>query len=155
MLSLSLLQNIEFVLHILSIHQSLYPNMNSLRIARAAIRVESTFIRKPMLRRGYADAVSDKLKLTLTLPHQVLNPLNCPGSQNYHHSSLVGPHSFMNGNLVDLQIPERVCQSLFRENDMVVHLLCFAKLPLVSKLTYRPSLGRWASLQIMCLLLSN
>lgn len=27
-----------------------------------------------MQRRGYADAVSDKIKLTLALPHQVLNP---------------------------------------------------------------------------------
>lgn len=76
--------------------------MSSLRFARAAIRVQSTSMRIPMLRRGYAEAVSDKLKLTLTLPHQVLNPLDCPGNQNRQHSSLVPCYSFLNGNLVDL-----------------------------------------------------
>ena len=46
--------------------------MNSMRIARAAARARpSIALRKPLQRRGYADAVSDKIKLTLALPHQV------------------------------------------------------------------------------------
>ncbi|KAK3944741.1 epsilon subunit of F1F0-ATP synthase [Diplogelasinospora grovesii] len=44
--------------------------MNSLRIARAALRVRPTAIRAPLQRRGYAEAVSDKIKLSLSLPHQ-------------------------------------------------------------------------------------
>lgn len=32
-----------------------------------------------MQRRGFADAVSDKIKLTLALPHQVLNPSDHSG----------------------------------------------------------------------------
>ncbi|KAK3178774.1 hypothetical protein OEA41_000911 [Lepraria neglecta] len=44
--------------------------MNSLRVARAAARIRpSTFV-APLQRRSYADAVSDKIKLTLALPHQ-------------------------------------------------------------------------------------
>jgi len=46
--------------------------MNSLRIARGALRVRSAAIRAPLQRRGYADAVSDKIKLSLTLPHQAI-----------------------------------------------------------------------------------
>lgn len=46
--------------------------MNALRIARAATRARpSAAIRMPLQRRGYADAVTDKIKLTLALPHQV------------------------------------------------------------------------------------
>ena len=45
--------------------------MNSLRMARAALRAPSTFVRSTVQRRKYADAVSDKIKLTLALPHQV------------------------------------------------------------------------------------
>ncbi|MCJ1307837.1 delta subunit of the central stalk of mitochondrial F1F0 ATP synthase, atp16 [Agyrium rufum] len=44
--------------------------MNSLRIARAAARVRPTAVRPAFQRRGYADAVSDKITLTLALPHQ-------------------------------------------------------------------------------------
>ncbi|KAK3357425.1 mitochondrial ATP synthase-like protein delta chain [Lasiosphaeria hispida] len=44
--------------------------MNSLRVARAALRVRPTSIRAPIQRRGYAEAVSDKIKLSLSLPHQ-------------------------------------------------------------------------------------
>ncbi|KAI9738116.1 MAG: delta subunit of the central stalk of mitochondrial F1F0 ATP synthase, atp16 [Claussenomyces sp. TS43310] len=44
--------------------------MNSLRIARAALRVRSAAVKVPLQRRGYADAVSDKIKLSLVLPHQ-------------------------------------------------------------------------------------
>lgn len=52
--------------------QQLYFNtMNALRTARAAARLRSTGTRLPLQRRGYADPVSDKIKLTLALPHQV------------------------------------------------------------------------------------
>lgn len=45
--------------------------MSSIRIARAAIRARPSALRIPVQRRGYADAVSNKIKLTLALPHQV------------------------------------------------------------------------------------
>jgi len=44
--------------------------MNSLRIARVALRARPTAIKAPLQRRGYAEAVSDKIKLSLALPHQ-------------------------------------------------------------------------------------
>ncbi|KUJ21174.1 ATP synthase delta chain mitochondrial precursor [Mollisia scopiformis] len=44
--------------------------MNSLRIARTALRVRPAAIKAPLQRRGYAEAVSDKIKLSLALPHQ-------------------------------------------------------------------------------------
>lgn len=46
--------------------------MNSMRITRAAARIRPAAVRLPLQRRGYADAVADKIKLTLALPHQVL-----------------------------------------------------------------------------------
>ncbi|KAK4190103.1 putative atp synthase [Podospora australis] len=46
--------------------------MNSLRIARAAIRARPAVLRGPIQRRGYAEAVSDKIKLSLSLPHQAI-----------------------------------------------------------------------------------
>lgn len=45
--------------------------MSSLRIARAASRLRPLPVCLPAQRRSYADAVSDKIKLTLALPHQV------------------------------------------------------------------------------------
>ncbi|KAK0737025.1 ATP synthase [Apiosordaria backusii] len=46
--------------------------MNSLRIARAAVRARPALLRAPIQRRGYAEAVSDKIKLSLSLPHQAI-----------------------------------------------------------------------------------
>ncbi|KAK4177055.1 epsilon subunit of F1F0-ATP synthase [Triangularia setosa] len=46
--------------------------MNSLRIARAAVRARPALLRAPIQRRGYAEAVSDKIKLSLSLPHQAV-----------------------------------------------------------------------------------
>ncbi|KAI9877398.1 MAG: delta subunit of the central stalk of mitochondrial F1F0 ATP synthase, atp16 [Pleopsidium flavum] len=48
--------------------------MNSFRIARTALRARPAAVRTPLQRRGYADAVSDKIKLSLALPHQVNIP---------------------------------------------------------------------------------
>ena len=45
--------------------------MNSFRVARAALRVRPTAFAAPLARRGYAEVASDKIKLTLALPHQV------------------------------------------------------------------------------------
>ncbi|KAG7009897.1 ATP synthase subunit delta [Physcia stellaris] len=44
--------------------------MSSLRIARVASRLRPSPARLSVQRRNYADAVSDKIKLTLALPHQ-------------------------------------------------------------------------------------
>ncbi|KAL7941569.1 F1F0 ATP synthase delta chain mitochondrial precursor [Trichoderma barbatum] len=44
--------------------------MNSLRVARAAFRARPTAMRVAIQRRGYAEAVPDKIKLSLALPHQ-------------------------------------------------------------------------------------
>lgn len=46
----------------------------SMRVARAATRIRPSVFRLPPQRRAYADAVSDKIKLTLALPHQVRAP---------------------------------------------------------------------------------
>ena len=51
--------------------------MNSLRVVRAAARLRAPSTRLIPQRRGYAEAVSDKIKLTLALPHQVrTSPMN-------------------------------------------------------------------------------
>lgn len=44
--------------------------MNSVRVARVALRARPVAL-KTLQKRGYADAVSDKIKLSLALPHQV------------------------------------------------------------------------------------
>merc|ERR1711964_468987 len=44
--------------------------MNSLKIARVWLCGRAAAIKAPLLRRGYAEAVSDKIKLSLVLPHQ-------------------------------------------------------------------------------------
>ncbi|ATY60171.1 ATP synthase delta chain, putative [Cordyceps militaris CM01] len=46
--------------------------MNSLRIARAAIRARPVAMRMAAQRRGYAEAIPDKIKLSLSLPHQTI-----------------------------------------------------------------------------------
>ena len=63
----------------------------SLRIARALTRVRPSLFQLPLQRRGYADAVSDKIKLTLALPHQV----GAPETNNRHSSSSRDPISFI------------------------------------------------------------
>ncbi|KAI2612229.1 ATP synthase delta chain [Hypoxylon fragiforme] len=47
--------------------------MNTLRVARAALRARPAAIRlpiQPLQRRSYADAAAEKIKLSLALPHQ-------------------------------------------------------------------------------------
>jgi F-type H+-transporting ATPase subunit delta len=46
--------------------------MNSFRFARAAIRARPSTLRAPLQRRTYAEAVPDKIKLSLALPHQAI-----------------------------------------------------------------------------------
>lgn len=45
--------------------------MNSFRFARSALRARPSAFSAPIQRRGYAEAVADKIKLSLTLPHKV------------------------------------------------------------------------------------
>lgn len=54
--------------------------MSSLRFARSALRARPSFLGAPVQRRGYAEAVADKIKLSLTLPHQVREPTPAAGS---------------------------------------------------------------------------
>lgn len=54
---------IEFSIHT-------YSTMNSLRAARVVLRARPAAL-KTLQKRGYADAVPDKIKLSLALPHQV------------------------------------------------------------------------------------
>ncbi|PNY23255.1 ATPase, F1 complex, delta/epsilon subunit [Tolypocladium capitatum] len=44
--------------------------MNSLRLARAAVRARPAAMRVVAQRRTYAEAVPDKIKLSMSLPHQ-------------------------------------------------------------------------------------
>ncbi|KAI6823686.1 ATP synthase subunit delta [Hortaea werneckii] len=46
--------------------------MNSLRVARSALRARPTAFRGPLQQRGYADVASDKIRLSLALPHQAI-----------------------------------------------------------------------------------
>ncbi|KAK4634848.1 ATP synthase subunit delta, mitochondrial [Fulvia fulva] len=48
--------------------------MNSLRVARTALRARSSTFRtaQPLLKRTYADVAPDKIQLTLALPHQAI-----------------------------------------------------------------------------------
>ncbi|KAL8842427.1 MAG: hypothetical protein Q9170_000555 [Blastenia crenularia] len=47
--------------------------MNTLRLSRVVARTRpANILKKPLQKRCYADAVSDKIKLTLALPHQAI-----------------------------------------------------------------------------------
>ncbi|KAL4739189.1 ATP synthase [Aspergillus similis] len=46
--------------------------MTPLRFARSALRARPAAFRVPLQRRGYAEAVNDKIKLSLVLPHQTI-----------------------------------------------------------------------------------
>lgn len=67
----------EDLLQLLSF--SYHNTMNSLKVARSAIRARPTFARAALQRRSYADVAPDKIQLSLTLPHQVrfLRPRAC------------------------------------------------------------------------------
>lgn len=66
--------------------------MSSIRLSRAALRARSAFAIKPIQRRSYADAVSDKIKLSLALPHSV-----CTQAEAWKHStsSLSDLHGYL------------------------------------------------------------
>ena len=59
---------------------TLATKMSALRLSRVAFRARPIAIRSSVPRRGYAEAVSDKIKLSLALPHQV-RELPLPSSQ--------------------------------------------------------------------------
>lgn len=44
--------------------------MSAARVIRTALRARPAFVRPAIQRRGYADVASDKIQLSLTLPHQ-------------------------------------------------------------------------------------
>ncbi|TKA32518.1 ATP synthase subunit delta, mitochondrial [Salinomyces thailandicus] len=44
--------------------------MNSLRVARSALRARPTAFKAPLQTRSYADVAPDKIRLSLALPHQ-------------------------------------------------------------------------------------
>jgi len=58
--------------------------MSSIRIARAALRARSAVVSRPVQKRGYADAVSDKIKLSLALPHQVCKSYGRDSARGKH-----------------------------------------------------------------------
>jgi F-type H+-transporting ATPase subunit delta len=45
--------------------------MSAFRLSRVALKARPAALRSSVQRRGYAEAVSDKIKLSLALPHQV------------------------------------------------------------------------------------
>lgn len=45
--------------------------MSTFRLSRVALNARQATLRTAIQRRGYAEAVSDKIKLSLALPHQV------------------------------------------------------------------------------------
>ena len=51
--------------------------MSSLRVARSVLRTRPTYLAPIVQRRGYADVASDKIQLSLTLPHQVCYIPSC------------------------------------------------------------------------------
>ena len=64
--------------------------MSSLRIARAALRARPAAIVRPLQRRGYAEVASDKIKLSLALPHQVRNATLTPNLRNDQLETMIG-----------------------------------------------------------------
>lgn len=70
----NLRNDLSKTLHVFSINLIPSPTsalkMNSLRIARSALKVRPSALRC-VQRRGYADVASDKIRLSLALPHQV------------------------------------------------------------------------------------
>lgn len=79
--------------------------MNTLRVARAAARASAPSLRAPVQRRGYADAVADKIKLTLALPHQVRT------SWSHHAFEPLAPQTAADISLGHLQVSGCVCAS--------------------------------------------
>ena len=86
--------------------------MNALRVARAAARVRPSAVCLPLQRRGHADAVTDKIKLTLALPHQVgIGQLRLA----FHPiAALAVSHDVLNANDV------ATIQSIYKSTDVYV-----------------------------------
>lgn len=57
---------------LVSCHKLIHLKMSSLRLISSVVRRATTF---SIAQRGYADAVSEKLKLSLALPHKVCRHL--------------------------------------------------------------------------------
>jgi F-type H+-transporting ATPase subunit delta len=83
--------------------------MNTFRIARAAVRARPAAIARPIQRRGYAEVASDKIKLSLALPHQVritsVFRTRYSSIEEKTHSGI----ELTNLRIVRLQVPGCVC----------------------------------------------
>jgi len=86
---------------------SVHCKMNSFRFARSALRARPSVFSMPVQRRGYAEAVSDKIKLSLTLPHQVRLQTNWTTHQATPIVLITDKYVFLDY----LQLDWRVCQS--------------------------------------------
>ena len=106
-------------------HRPINLVMNSLRIARSALRAQPTRLLAPVIRRGYAEAVSDKIKLSLALPHQV------------RHAAVLLSLPLTKAIVVHLQIYRRVCPPVREPSGL--KLTCRTG----SKSTFLPSPERW------------
>lgn len=86
--------------------------MNALRAVRAAARVRPSTACLPLQRRGYADAVSDKIKLTLALPHQVNIIPDAISMPSLFICYILQSRADCSNYSVHIQIYRRVCCSI-------------------------------------------
>ena len=82
--------------------------MNSVRVARAALRARPSALKAPLQKRSYADVAPDKIRLSLALPHQV-----CTGGATEHFRGCKGARDVLRVHMltvraVSLQIARRV-----------------------------------------------
>lgn len=134
--------------HIRAIVVARTPTMSSFRLSRAALRARPAAIFNPVQRRGYADAVSDKIKLSLALPHQVC-PFSDPSSTakgTLKASPNGNASSTLTFFLCRLSTSLLMCTCPSNPTAQMVQLevadpSCFS----VFKSTFQPSLVRWAS----------
>ena len=115
--------------------------MNSLRFARTALRARPASLHNPLLRRSYAEAVPDKIKLSLALPHQVRWTLlttfdepwdmrlrESPGMPHAGYEAGLTPtcqYANDRGSTVHIQINRRVCSSTIRDKLTFKSMCCY------------------------------
>jgi hypothetical protein len=123
--------------------------MSSLRLSRAALRARPAAILNHVQRRGYADAVSDKIKLSLALPHQVclFSDGSSPAKGTLRASQNTNTSSTLTFFLCSLSISPLMCtftlSGSYNKHDAMeaADPRCFS----VCKSTLQPSRARWAS----------
>jgi hypothetical protein len=92
--------------------------MSALRASRAALRAR-TALKTPVQRRGYADAVADKIKLSLSLPHTVRLS---PGNTAKLHVLFYGRSVVADNSVVHLQVSGCVSCLPIAIHDLQVNL---------------------------------